>query len=419
MHIFEYCKTTLTAAQKDAYQRIVYGVSAKQSTIDCGPVGGSDALEAWKAVDNDHPELFYIGHTASAQTRNSFSLSYGMTPMTEIVLSFPYDMATISMCEKKLAQVREQIRRLAQSCTTDQEKVLMVAEYVVRNTEYRIDHVFNQNAASSLCYGIAQCSGYSKAVKYLLDYLDIPCIYVTGDADDGRGSSGPHAWNIVKLEGKYYHLDVTFMDGANPDERGKLRQIYLFYDDANMSGDHRWDQGKYPRCDDPTLSQRSRTSDRLWLPAEDILRKLFSSVNSSGTTGAPSSEFSKSPAKPKPAPKPSVKPTPSPSTPPAPTLSGLSGRKGYSPTPAPMPPVSPGAVPTYKSIFYLEDALRKAVKSRTRQVVFALDMKIPPTRTLEDVANDGCRNSLRKEEVTGTFSLKRRSDGAFEVNFKY
>ena len=89
MRIFEYCKTTLTARQKDAYQRILYGVTSKQSTIDCGPVDGNDALAAWVAVDNDHPELFYIGHTASARSRNSFNLSYGMTTMTEIILNFP------------------------------------------------------------------------------------------------------------------------------------------------------------------------------------------------------------------------------------------------------------------------------------------------------------------------------------------
>ena len=410
MRIFEYCKTTLTAPQKDAYQRIVYGVTSKQSTVDCGPVGGSDALAAWVAVDNDHPELFYIGHTASARSRNAFNLTYGMTTMTDIILSFPYDTATISACEKKLAQVREQIRRLAQTCVTDREKVLMVAEYVVRNTEYQIDHVRNQNAAASLCYGIAQCSGYSKAVKYLLDYLDIPCIYVTGDADDGRGGSGPHAWNMVQLDGEYYHLDVTFMDGSNPDERGALRQVYLFYDDSSMSKDHRWDRRKYPACTDATISQRSHVSDTLWLP-KDLFRKMFSSESSEFSAKA-SAPDTKSVIKRTPPVEPAKAPahaTPKPA-------SDLFGHKGSA---SPSSPISLGVVPVYKSVYYLEDALRKAVRNRACQVIFALDMKLPPTRTPDDVANDGCRNSLRKEEVKGTYSLTKRKDGAFEVNFKY
>ena len=410
MRIFEYCKTILTAHQKEAYQRVLYGVTSKQSTIDCGPVDGNDALAAWVAVDNDHPELFYIGHTASARSRNGFNLSYGMTTMTEIVLNFPYNAATISACEKKLAQVREQIRRLAQSCVTDREKVLMVAEYIVRNTEYEIDHVLNQNAASSLCYGIAQCSGYSKAVKYLLDSLDIPCIYVTGDADDGRGGSGPHAWNMVQLDGKFYHLDVTFMDGSNPDERGALRQVYLFYDDASMSKDHRWDRRKYPACTDPTISQRSHISDSLWIP-RDLLRKMvpFDAFGSDKKTPVLDEKavFKRTP------PVESAK-TPFPvSHKPAPDLFG---RKAYT---SPTAPVSSEDVPIYSSVYYLEDALRKAVKSRIGHVVFSLDMKTPPTRTLDDVANDCCCNSLRKEEVKGSYSLTKRKDGAFEVNFKY
>ena len=410
MRIFEYCKTTLTVPQKDAYQRIVYGVTAKQSTIDCGTVSGKDALTAWVAVDNDHPELFYIGHTASARSRNVFNLSYGMITMTEIILSFSYNISAISICEKKLALVREQVHRLAQSCATDREKVLMVAEYVVRNTEYRIDHVLNQNAAASLCYGIAQCSGYSKAVKYLLDYLDVPCIYVTGDADDGRGGSGPHAWNMVQLDGEYYHVDVTFMDGSNPDERGALRQVYLFYDDSDMSKDHRWDRRKYPACTDASISQRSYISDSLWLPKE-LLRKMFSAKASGSIAEAPVPDAKavfkrKTPAEHAKIP-PSVTPKPTP---------GLFDHKTYTP---PTAPVSPGDVPIYRSVYYLEDALRRAVKSRTRQVVFSLDMKTPPTRTLDDVANDGCRNSLRKEEVIGTYTLTRRKGGSFEVNFKY
>ena len=418
MSLFEYCKTTLTAQQKEAYQRIVYCVTAKHTTIDCGHVGGSDALEAWQAVDNDHPELFYIGHTASARTRNCF----GMSPVTEIILNFPYDTATISACEKKLAQVREQIRRLAQRCTTDQEKVLMVAEYIVRNTEYRIDHVFNQNAASTLCYGIAQCSGYSKAMKYLLDSLNVPCIYVTGDADDGRGGSGPHAWNMVQLDGKYYHLDVTFMDGANPDERKALRQIYLFYSDADMSKDHRWDRRKYPSCDDSALSQRSCVSDRLWIPAEDILRKLFSTMASGGGADAAASVSKSLKKTATSAPIKSTLPTKITPTPPSSTHISpvdVSRHKGYTSVPDPASPIVSGSVPTYKSVFYLEDALRKAVKSRSQRVVFSLDMKIPPSRTSEDVAGDGCRNALRKEGVPGSFNLHQRKDGAFEVDFKY
>jgi hypothetical protein len=52
----------------------------------------------------------------------------------------------------------------------------------------------------------AVCAGYAKAMQYLLNRMGIECLYVTSDT---------HAWNIVKLEGDYYHMDVTWGDGSN------------------------------------------------------------------------------------------------------------------------------------------------------------------------------------------------------------
>ena len=54
----------------------------------------------------------------------------------------------------------------------------------------------------------AVCAGYARATQYLLQILGIECVYL---------SSGGHAWNLVKLEGDYYHLDTTWGDGSNTD----------------------------------------------------------------------------------------------------------------------------------------------------------------------------------------------------------
>ena len=52
----------------------------------------------------------------------------------------------------------------------------------------------------------AVCAGYAKAMQYLLNLCGIECTYVTSDM---------HAWNLIKLEGDYYHLDVTWGDGSD------------------------------------------------------------------------------------------------------------------------------------------------------------------------------------------------------------
>lgn len=59
----------------------------------------------------------------------------------------------------------------------------------------------------------AVCAGYASAFLYLMQQLGIECMYVRGDCS----GEGRHGWNIVKLEGEYYHVDVTWGDNSNTD----------------------------------------------------------------------------------------------------------------------------------------------------------------------------------------------------------
>ena len=55
-----------------------------------------------------------------------------------------------------------------------------------------------------------RCEGMAKAVKILCDELGIWCIVALSDANPDKGIKYRHAWNVIRIDGKYYHLDVTF-----------------------------------------------------------------------------------------------------------------------------------------------------------------------------------------------------------------
>ena len=63
------------------------------------------------------------------------------------------------------------------------------------------------------------CAGYAASVKYLLDKIGIPCIYVQGTSLE---TNIGHAWNIVEIEGEYYYVDATYgdPDSASSDRGG-------------------------------------------------------------------------------------------------------------------------------------------------------------------------------------------------------
>lgn len=55
------------------------------------------------------------------------------------------------------------------------------------------------------------CDGYARAYKILMDKAGIPTDYVSGSNRFNSNLSG-HAWNLVKLDGTWYHVDVTWDD---------------------------------------------------------------------------------------------------------------------------------------------------------------------------------------------------------------
>ena len=63
----------------------------------------------------------------------------------------------------------------------------------------------------------------------------------------GTGDGQPHAWNLVKIENKWYHLDTTFDDPV-PDEQGRVTYSYFNLSDEQIARNHEWNRGDYPQA---------------------------------------------------------------------------------------------------------------------------------------------------------------------------
>lgn len=95
---------------------------------------------------------------------------------------------------------------------------------------------------SSTAYGAlvgntANSEGFAMAYKALCDALGVDCRVVSGRLDKAQ-----HAWNIVSLNGNYYHVDVSQLG------RFGLSSVFL-RDDSAMWGRYWWDIEKYPACE--------------------------------------------------------------------------------------------------------------------------------------------------------------------------
>jgi hypothetical protein len=82
---------------------------------------------------------------------------------------------------------------------------------------------------------VGVCEGIAKAVKILCDALKLPCIVVISENNPEKNIKYRHAWNIIKIEGKWYHLDATFDNSLG---KGEVRYDYFNLDDKQIFRDH-------------------------------------------------------------------------------------------------------------------------------------------------------------------------------------
>lgn len=94
------------------------------------------------------------------------------------------------------------------------QNIKFVHDYLVENIEY--DQTISQpniyDIYGALINKKSVCEGYSKAFKYLMDSMNIPCVTVSGKGTNSEGNTENHAWNYVQLNSVWYAIDCTWDD---------------------------------------------------------------------------------------------------------------------------------------------------------------------------------------------------------------
>ena len=125
----------------------------------------------------------------------------------DITISHTYNKEQIQELEAKASNV---LRTVVTSDMDNEKKIKSIHDYIINNTKYDKDRSDNKvkKYSSDTAYGAlmenyAICGGYSDSMKLFLDKLGIPNYKI---------SSENHIWNLVNINGGWYHLDLTWDD---------------------------------------------------------------------------------------------------------------------------------------------------------------------------------------------------------------
>lgn len=202
----EYYFKQLTEEEQRVYRELLKGIRAREKEFYL-TISDDDSIDrSYHAVLKDHPEIFWVHNREKI-----YKTTYSDSDYCVFTPGYTYTDSEIDEIQTAMEQSFQEVRALIPEDAGDYEKVRIVYTYVIDHTQYQTGED-DQSIAGVFWKKSAVCAGYAGAVQYLLERLDIPCIYVDGSI---KGSTEGHAWDIVKIGQEYYYVDAT--NGDQPD----------------------------------------------------------------------------------------------------------------------------------------------------------------------------------------------------------
>ena len=186
----------------EIYEQIEHAIRQHEEYLNVGnSVTESDVRHAIRWVMRDNPDIFWFVHQYHFDKDNGIvSLRYRCSPERSAIIQESIDDVVVN--DFKIAHVRT---------LSQLEQVAYVYKWMLTYCNYNTNSAYNQNIDSVFVRRNSVCTGYAKAAQYLFKLLGIESRLVFGrlnnDKEDGR-----HCWNIVCIQGRYYHLDICLGD---------------------------------------------------------------------------------------------------------------------------------------------------------------------------------------------------------------
>ncbi|MFH5835252.1 bacterial Ig-like domain-containing protein [Proteiniclasticum sp. C24MP] len=181
----------------------------------------------WKSFINTNPDLFYLSGSVSYSIVNNM-----------VVKIYPGYRYTKAEGERRITEFEnevEKVRGIVKPGMSDLETALIVHDYLVNQISYDYDNYLagtipgdSYTAYGALVLDKAVCNGYGLAYLHLMkNVFDIPTLYVVS-------AEMNHGWNMVMIDGVYYHVDATWDDPV-PDQLGYTGHDHFLVSDRRIT----------------------------------------------------------------------------------------------------------------------------------------------------------------------------------------
>ena len=231
-----FCASCLPAAASDDRMEIreyikeaFYSFSASVDVSEY-EIEPSELAELFVGVIKDDPYLFFVDPRLSYTYIKG---GYVLTLKPKYTMSQSDALEAIEFCRNRIGEIAE----MTLGMMGELEKVLFFHDYICSQFSYDSEHE-SANMYSFLSTGRGTCQGYAHTYAALLRRVGIETAFAASDTIS-------HIWNLVRLEGEWYHVDLTWDDSGS----GVSRRHFLCSDAlAERRGHKDWYSVSDIRC---------------------------------------------------------------------------------------------------------------------------------------------------------------------------
>lgn len=183
-------------------------------------------------------EYFYYGQYDNVNVRTIYDVnkvSFGRYKVDRVDLEVTYRSSLATELETK-NYVRQWISENISPNDSDYFKVKKIHDFIVKKNQYNTGDESNMSGGysiyhpSSIIYGQGGvCNAYASLFKLLADGAGLESTIVTGNS---LQNGEDHMWNMVKVDGNYYHIDTTWDDPIIDFNSGEVVNLedFVIYD---------------------------------------------------------------------------------------------------------------------------------------------------------------------------------------------
>ena len=233
-----YYYTKMSKPKQAVYHAIYQGLMALSDSFQVPKLEGRELSDVFFQLRLDHPEIFWA-------TSFKYKFFKG-SPNYIFIPEYIFEKNKIREHQKALKARVDKLARPAKNFS-DIEKEKYVHDFICENVRYdKLKKAYSHEIIGPLGQGVGVCEGIAKAVKVLCDALGIWCMIAICGNNPEKGIKYRHTWNIVRIDGQFYHLDATFDNTLS--HMGPVRYDYFNLDDGKVFRDHEPVIWKVPAC---------------------------------------------------------------------------------------------------------------------------------------------------------------------------